>query len=123
MPFCPKCRAKYIEGIDLCFDCQVELVDELPPEDEVETINWQILQEVPNEIVGTIIKGVLEDYGVKVYLRSSTIPWYDGILASWKKYNWGELLVPEEDLEEARKIVDEYFASLPSTEQQIDNDE
>ncbi|MCH5265287.1 MAG: hypothetical protein J1F02_05260 [Lachnospiraceae bacterium] len=32
MPWCPKCRNEYVEGITTCVDCGVELVDELPEE-------------------------------------------------------------------------------------------
>lgn len=32
MPWCPKCKNEYIEGIKTCVDCGVELVDELPEE-------------------------------------------------------------------------------------------
>lgn len=34
MPFCPQCRAEYVEGIATCADCGVALVDALPPEPE-----------------------------------------------------------------------------------------
>lgn len=36
MLFCPRCRYEYREGIDTCPDCEVELVDELPPEPDRE---------------------------------------------------------------------------------------
>ena len=29
MPWCPKCKNEYIEGITTCADCGVELVEEL----------------------------------------------------------------------------------------------
>ena len=32
MPWCPKCKNEYIEGITTCADCGVELVEELPAE-------------------------------------------------------------------------------------------
>ena len=32
MPWCPKCKNEYIEGITTCTDCGVDLVDELPKE-------------------------------------------------------------------------------------------
>lgn len=35
MPWCPKCRNEYIEGITKCADCGSELVDELPQEDDM----------------------------------------------------------------------------------------
>ncbi len=34
--FCPKCKTEYIEGIKTCADCNVPLVEELPP--VVETV-------------------------------------------------------------------------------------
>jgi len=27
----PKCRAEYVPGVTVCFDCEVDLVDALPP--------------------------------------------------------------------------------------------
>ena len=29
MPYCPKCKYKYVEGKTICPDCECELVDEL----------------------------------------------------------------------------------------------
>ena len=34
MPWFPKCKNEYVEGITTCADCGVELVDELPEEIE-----------------------------------------------------------------------------------------
>lgn len=34
MPWCPKCKCEYREGITECADCKVLLVDELPPDGE-----------------------------------------------------------------------------------------
>ena len=35
MPWCPKCRNEYVEGKTHCPDCDVELVEELNPEEQV----------------------------------------------------------------------------------------
>ena len=34
MPWCPNCKNEYREGITECADCGVELVDELPEEED-----------------------------------------------------------------------------------------
>jgi len=75
-----------------------------------------VLQEISDEVVGYVLKGVLEEVGIKVYLRPLRIPGYEGIRGSWVKSNWGDLLVPEEYLEEAREIIDEYMSSLKDEE-------
>jgi len=103
-----------VEEIKTCPDCQVELVDKLSP--EIEGVNWVLLKEVGNELEGYILKGVLENFGIDVYLRSIDIPWCDGIRSSAFKHNWGELLVREEELEKATEIADEYLKSLPYEE-------
>jgi hypothetical protein len=36
MPFCPKCRYEYIDGIGECPDCGIRLVEELEEEDSEE---------------------------------------------------------------------------------------
>ena len=34
MPWCPNCKNEFQEGIEICSDCKIELVDELPKEEE-----------------------------------------------------------------------------------------
>ena len=38
MPWCPVCKNEYREGIKICADCNVELVDKLEDPDEVEIV-------------------------------------------------------------------------------------
>jgi hypothetical protein len=125
MPFCPKCRAEYVEGVETCPDCQVPLVQELPPKDDVDYIELVELQRVPDEVSGVMMKGILENSGISAVLRSAKIPWHNGIASTWSTYYWGQILVPKEDLERSRKIVDEYLKSLESedTEEERSDEE
>jgi len=112
MAFCPKCRAEYIDEVKECPDCQVKLVDVLPPKDELEYVDLVELEKVPDEVSGVMMKGILENNGIDVVLKAAKIPWYDGIASTWSTYYWGLLLVPEDELEQSRKILDEYLGSL-----------
>jgi hypothetical protein len=101
-----------VEGVEKCPECQIELVQELPPKDEVDYVDLVELQQVPDEVSGVMMKGILENNGVSVVLRAAKIPWYDGIASTWSTYYWGKILVPRQELERSRRILDEYLASL-----------
>ncbi len=121
MPFCPKCRAEYVEGVDACQDCQIPLVAVLPPRDVPDYVELAELQRVSDEVSGVMMKGILENSGIRVILQAATIPWYSGIASTWSTYYWGKLLVPKEDLEISRKILDDYLNSLEAENSEEDN--
>lgn len=51
MPFCPKCKAQYREGISVCADCKVELVDSLEEVKEAQAEEVQAEEtEAPEEM-------------------------------------------------------------------------
>ncbi len=50
MPWCPKCKNEYVEGITTCADCGVDLVDELP--EEIDPEMPSIICRVTDEVVG-----------------------------------------------------------------------
>jgi hypothetical protein len=85
---------------------------QLVPEEEVEFINWKPVRKVPNAMVGNMLKALLEQEGIMAEVRGLTIPWLDGIESSWSEYHWGEVMVPEEEFERAKEIVDEYMRSI-----------
>ena len=92
MAWCPKCKNEYRDGIDVCPDCDVELVDEQPEEEDEEYYE-------PKPVVLMSVSD--EEIGAKVvrYLR------YNGLNsgALIKKEQEGaqdELLVIVSDLEE-----------------------
>lgn len=120
MPFCPKCRAEYVEGSRFCPDCQVPLVEELPPKDEPDYVELVELERVSDEVSGVMIKGILENNGINAVLRAAKISWYNGIASTWSTYYWGRILVPKEEFERSRRILDEYLRSLDTENQESD---
>jgi hypothetical protein len=64
------------------------------------------------EVEAVMLPGVLEDAGIPVFLRSDVIPGYGQPVVPG---TWGAVLVPEERAAEARRLIEQYLASL-STE-------
>ncbi len=66
MPFCPKCRYEYKQGIYKCPDCDEQLVDQLPVEIKVDDDdisagyeNWQPLARLTsNQYAEMVIEGL-----------------------------------------------------------------
>lgn len=63
MAWCPKCRNEYVEGITVCPDCEVDLVDELPK--EIDEEKPFVLCHVANEQVGAKFIMYLQYSGLK----------------------------------------------------------
>ncbi len=72
-----------------------------------------------NELMAVTIKSLLEESGIKAMIHSFQIPWYDG-LAKMMKPDWGEILVDEDDYNEAYEIISNFLATEQKSSE--DND-
>ena len=120
MLFCPECSAAYTADVSICADCQVELTPEQLPEDIVEYVDWEVIQEIPNEFVGNLIKGVLEGEGIDAVVRPHEISALGGVRL---ESEWGAVLVHADQVQNAKTVVQDYLAGLPEeadTDSEID---
>lgn len=62
--FCPKCRCEYEEGNATCSECNVALVDQLPPEDEPEFLDWVTVLTTSSEGAAAVAQSVLGSAGI-----------------------------------------------------------
>ena len=70
MPFCPVCKAEYVEGVDRCKECDVALVPHLPdPTEDAEPLKLQfvVAKERMNQVETMLIKDALEQAGIKAF--------------------------------------------------------
>lgn len=67
--YCPKCRVEYRPGFTQCFDCQVALVPELPPEPQPPS-EWTPVLETNDPLLIGLAKAALDDAGIP-YLDNS----------------------------------------------------
>ncbi len=106
--WCPECGEHYEAGTVACPNCRALLVDSRPPPPGSPVI----VHRVPDAAAGALLAGVLEHHGVRVHLRSATLPGYGDVRRDWGTSAWGELLVRPEDADEARELIAEYLAAL-----------
>ena len=67
--FCPKCRAEYREGFHTCSDCNVELVDELPPLPEPEFVDFVEILATYNPADVVFLKSLLESEEIQYFFK------------------------------------------------------
>jgi hypothetical protein len=123
MPICPECRTTYPEGVVLCRDCRVGLVDPRDPdrggdpdahdgsEGHSEWVSLVPLRDVPDPVTAALWKGALESQGLHALVRSRALPGYGPVLQDWNTRAWGTLLVPDDELEEARAVLMDFIAA------------
>lgn len=66
--------------------------------------------QVENELMANAIRDLLEQNGIPALIHSFQIPAYDGV-AQMMRPHWGEVLVAEENLAQAKEIVAGFLAS------------
>lgn len=99
MPYCPNCKYEYVDGVESCPDCKVELVSE-PPPDEIEDMTPIYVAEDPTE--AAILRGILEEAGIPVRERADVdtdLDVFAGPIAE------EAIMVPSTRAEEAKNIL------------------
>ena len=117
MPICPECRTPFEPGVVACRNCRVPLVDPADPSSEAggePSLEWIALADVspvPNAVTAAMWKGALESQGLHPVVRSHAIPAYGEVLRDWTTRAWGTLLVPEDEIAEARMVLADFLAT------------
>ena len=114
MPWCPKCKNEYVEGITTCADCGVELVDELP--EEIEDDSPVKLCHTANEEIGAKLIIYLNAQGVRT-AGLFPVPEYDeayegGFYVVMARPEYNAFAEDLENFDENREITDEDIAAL-----------
>jgi len=113
MPFCPKCKYEYVNGIEKCPDCDEELVFMLPTEfppshpeffnttDEVVTVFT-----AKDAIEAEIVRGLLESAGIHCYATPEVTRWARGA-SMLGGLNSLDIMVLESQASEAQAVIKE----------------
>lgn len=109
---CPRCGYEYEPWVEVCPDCSAPIRDaewsdlaaakEGPPGGS--NPRWTVATNVPNAIIGNLIKSQLEDAGIPVLMLRS--PSADVAQFSHNDFVPYDLRVPADLLDEARRLID-----------------
>jgi hypothetical protein len=107
--FCPECNAEYREGFARCSDCDVPLVDALPPEemDPIRGSEEATVFVTRDMVEAETVKELLEVNGIDAYIsgESSPLPGVPSEVRLIVSHHHAELA--HEILEEARAEAEE----------------
>ena len=100
--YCPKCRTEYREGFYECADCLVPLVDELPPEEPAEYIDFKEIMTIydPGELV--VIRSILEDNEITYFVQGEHFSSFYGGIPT-------RVMVPRDEYDKASELLKDFL--------------
>jgi hypothetical protein len=107
MPFCPECKAEYLDEVVECEDCGVPLVDSLiEVEDQLETELVEVWC-APNEIEAQMVKALLEGNRIECILSGESLRLTHGIMVDGLAEV--KILVRVDEAGRAEELIEEYL--------------
>jgi hypothetical protein len=113
MVICPNCGMGS-EDRDFCLECGMKVNHEGGHESERgpdRELCTKAVYKAPDEISAITLQKVLESEGIRAWIQSIQIPWYDGIMKMVEGY-WGKVMVFEDQEDEARRVIEDYLRTL-----------
>lgn len=112
MPWCPKCKCEYEEGVKLCADCKIELVDSL---DDI--VEWKTLLKTEKEEQAVEVKEYLEYSGIKEVKYEKVEDEED------ENCNFFYVLVTDKEIEESIKYLKGYMLTKAKEKKEKESEE
>ncbi len=115
--FCPKCRTEYREGFYVCADCNSDLVDELPPEEEPEFTDYVEIMGTYNPADVTLIKSILDSENITYYFNAEHFMYVQPLAHPVR------LMVKTDEAEKAKEILRDLNLAITGIDLRKGNDD
>jgi hypothetical protein len=101
--FCTKCKSQFIEGIEMCPDCKIRLVEgSFAKEDMERTPQYQELITIAvtsNYFLVPLVKSILDSEGISYFIKGEHLLNMPRFMIPM------EIQVAEEDLDSAKELL------------------
>jgi len=119
MPYCPSCGYEFPEGINMCPDCKVSLLEKLPEtsDNKEEPEKWVVVRRVSFMGEGKIIRGLLVANSIPAVVEDRS---FGMIPETMGEFGVIKVMVREQDLERAEALLKDQEDSV--TEEDVSED-
>ena len=104
--YCPKCRTQYVDNVKECFDCKIQLADDLPEETPLEKIKWVALPALAGEIYADMVEEILSKLDIPHFTKSDWATSAFNISSANLIGAKVTIFVPEDNRDEAARVLE-----------------
>jgi len=115
--FCPRCGTEYREGFYVCVDCNSDLVDELPPEEEPEFTDYVEIMGTYNPADIALIKSILDSENITYYFNAEHFMYVQPLAQPVR------LMVKTDEAEKAKDILRDLNLAITGVDLRKGNDD
>ena len=106
MSYCPKCRYEFEDDVKICLDCEMELMEGKPVEQEVKR-KWVSLEKMTSSVLADMLKEALEENDIYCLEKSDMFHSAFAMEATSIAGGTVEILVPADQINKAKNILEQ----------------